>query len=123
MRLSELSTGKALDVLCKLTPYISNIVSDQELVNIVGEAIDTGENLNTYGKFLILSERIGKIAPFLLKAHRDDVYGILATVNEKSIAEIDAQSVLLTISQIREVFQDEELFRFFKSSVQQEQTK
>ena len=31
MKLSELSTDRALDVLCELTPYISNIASDEKM--------------------------------------------------------------------------------------------
>jgi len=120
MKLSELSTDNALNALCELTPYISGIASDEAVVNAAGKVIDTGENLNMYGKFLILAERIGEIVPVLLKTHRTDVYGILSVMNEKSTEEIAAQNILETLRQVREVFRDRELVDFFRSCVRRE---
>ena len=80
MKLSELSTDRALDVLCELTPYISNIASDEKMVSAVGKVVDTGGDINLYGKALRLVERAGEIVPALLKDHRADVYGILSEI-------------------------------------------
>ena len=122
MKLSELSTDQALDALCELTPYISSITADEELVGTLGKVMDTGENLNTYGKFALLAGRVGEITPLLLKTHRSDVYGILSVVNRKSAADIAAQPVGETIRQVREVFQDSDLLSFFRSSARRERT-
>lgn len=121
MKLSELSTDRALDVLCELTPYVSNIASDDAVVRAVGKIVDTGDNINLYGKSLRLVERLGEIVPALLKDHRSDVYGILSVMNERPAAEIAAQKLVDTIRQVREVFQDEDLLAFFKSSARQAQ--
>lgn len=122
MKLSELSTDQALDVLCELTPYIGSITSDEELIGTLGRAMDPGDSLNTYGKFALLAGRVGELTPLLLKAHRADVYGILSVVNQRSAADIAAQPVKDTIRQVRELFQDEDLLSFFRSSAQQVQT-
>ncbi len=122
MKLSELSTDRALDVLCELTPYVSNIASDDAVVRAVGKIVDTGDNINLYGKSLRLVERLGEIVPALLKDHRSDVYGILSVMNERPAAEIAAQKLVDTIRQVREVFQDEDLLAFFKSSARQAQS-
>lgn len=122
MKLSELSTDRALDVLCELTPYIANITNDEELVSTLGRKMDNSTETNLYGQFALLAGRIGEITPMLLKAHRCDVYGILSILNEKPAAEIAAQPVTETLRQVREVFQDTELIRFFSSSVRREQT-
>lgn len=122
MKLSELSTDQALDALCELTPYVSNIVSDETMVGAVGKVIEGAETLNVFGKALVLTERIGEIIPVLLRNHRSDMYGILSVLNEKSAAEIAAQPVRDTIQQIQEAFQDVELLNFFKSSARQAQT-
>lgn len=122
MKLSELSTDKALDVLCELTPYISNIASDDAVVGAVGKIVDTDKDINLYGKGLMLVERLGEIVPVLLKTHRPDVYGILSVMNERPVAEIAAQKITDTIRQVRELFQGQELLLFFKLSAQQEQT-
>lgn len=122
MKLSELSTDKALDVLCELTPYISSIASDEAVVTSVGKVVDTSGNMNMFGKSLLLAERMGEIVPALLKCHRHDVYGILSVMNERPVAEIAGQKLTETIRQIRELFQDEEFMAFFKSSARQAQT-
>lgn len=122
MKLSELSTDKALDVLCELTPYISNIASDDAVVGTVGKIVDTGKDINLYGKGLMLVERMGEIVPVLLKTHRSDVYGILSVMSERPAEEIAAQPIRNTIRQVRELFQDPELLSFFRSSAQREQT-
>lgn len=122
MKLSELGTDKALDVLCELTPYASNIASDEAVVSAIGKIMDTSKDLNLYGKGLLLVERMGEIVPVLLKTHRADVYGILSAMNERPVAEIAAQKLMDTMEQVRDLFQDEELVSFFKSSAQQEQT-
>lgn len=122
MKLSELSTDRALDALCELTPYISNIASDDSVVSAVGKIVDTSKDLNLYGKGLLLVERMGEIIPALLKGHRRDVYGILSVMNERPAEEIAAQPIRNTIRQVLELFQDQELLSFFRSSAQQEQT-
>lgn len=122
MKLSDLSTDKALDVLCELTPYVSNIASDDAVVGAVGKIVDTSKDLNLYGKGLLLVERMGEIIPVLLKAHRPDVYGILSVMNERSAADIATQKITDTIQQTRELFRDPELLSFFRSSAQQDRT-
>ncbi len=122
MKLSELSTDRALDVLCELTPYISNIASDEAMVSAVGKIVKPADDTNIYGAGLMLVERMGEIIPALLRAHRPDVYGILSVLNEKSVADIGVQPVRDTIRQVREVFQDEDLLSFFRSSARQAQT-
>lgn len=122
MKLSELSTDKALDVLCELTPYVSNIASDEAVVESVGKIVDTDRDISLYGKGLLLVERMGEIIHVLLKTHRPDVYGILSVMNERPVAEIAAQKLMVTMAQVRELFRDKEFVDFFKSSAQQEQT-
>lgn len=121
MKLSELSTDRALDVLCELTPYVSNVASDEALVSAVGKVVKPKDETNVYGAGLMLMERMGEIVPLLLKTHRPDVYGILSVLNEKSAAEIAAQPVGETVRQIKDVFCDSELLDFFKSSARQAQ--
>lgn len=121
MKLSELSTDRALDVLCELTPYVSNVASDEALVSAVGKVVKPKDETNVYGAGLMLVERMGEIVPLLLKTHRPDVYGILSVLNEKSTAEIAGQPVCETVRQIKDVFRDSELLDFFKSSARQAQ--
>lgn len=126
MKLSELSTDRALDVLCELTPSIASIMEDSEIISALTDAMppkaDGAEETDGFAAGLRVVCGAGKIAPVLLRTHRADVYNILAALNEKSTAEIAAQRLTDTINQTREVFQDEDLLSFFKSSARQAQT-
>lgn len=136
MKLSELNTDKALDVLCELTPYASSIMEDNEILSALGDFMnqsadekknadsnDTAENdVSTAEKGIRMFGGMVKNIPLLLKTHRHDMYGILSVLNEKSAAEIAAQPAGETIRQIKDVFRDNELMDFFKSSARQERT-
>ena len=41
MKLSELTTDQAADVLCELTPYIANITGDKSLLDELGKKFDS----------------------------------------------------------------------------------
>lgn len=114
MKLSQLSTDDALNVMCELTPYISNIASDESVMKIIGKAVST-DGMTKIGVTLAAADRFTKLVPVLLKTHRDDVYGIVATVNSMDVEDIKKQNVLKTMIQVKEVFQDKELIGFFKS--------
>lgn len=141
MKLSELSTDRALDVLCELTPYASSIMEDEQILSaldgFMGKSVSTKlengsteENEDNDGEKSVSASAVGirmfggmvKNIPLLLKTHRSDVYGILSVVNNRPVAEIVAQNLMDTMRQVRELFQDPELLSFFKSSAQQGQT-
>lgn len=122
MKLSELNTDQALDVLCELTPYVDHIVSDNDILSEIGKVENFKDGITQQGLFVIWAGRISRIIPVLLKTHRTDVYGILSIINEKTVGEIAAQPISKTIKQAREIFRDPELLSFFKSSVPQEKS-
>lgn len=117
MKISEFTTDKAADVLCELTPYIGNIATDEELLAELRNAIDPKEVSTPAERIAKGLEKIGKIAPIVLKKRKADVFGILAVLNDKSIEEIGKQNILATMSQIREIIKDKDLIDFFKSCV------
>lgn len=114
MKFSQLTTDKALDVLCEITPYIANIATDDELMAVIGKAVKR-EGMTRAGVLLLGAEKLTKMVPVLLKTHRDDVYGVVAAVNGKTVDEIREQNFLKTSAQIVEVIKDKELLDFFKS--------
>lgn len=121
MRLSELSTDRATDVLCELTPYIANIVSDEELLEELKKAVDRKDIVNKAQWLAVGAEKITKIIPILLKKRKEDVFGILAVMNEKSIEQIAKQNILVTLKQAKTAFKDKELIDFFKSCMDTEE--
>lgn len=126
MKLAELSTDRALDVLCELTPSVSNIIKDDEVINALSDAMpsndakDAESNPFAYGVRFV--GEIGAIIPVMLKKHRADVYHILSVLNEKSVEEIARQPIFETMRQAHEAFQDSELLSFFRSYMQRERT-
>lgn len=119
MKLSDLTTDETLDVLCEITPCVERIVKDEGIINTIGTAVDT-KGMTKTGVLMAGLDRIGALVPVLLKDHRTDLYHILGAVNRIDPAQIAAQKLTVTLTQIDEVFHDEELLAFFKLSGRQE---
>lgn len=115
MKISEMSTDNAMDVLCELTPYVTNIVTDEDLVGELKKAIDFKEANTMAEKMALTAEKITKIIPIILKNRKNDVFGIVGVLNEKTIYEIAKQNIIVTMKQIRDISKDKELLDFFKS--------
>lgn len=120
MKLSELSTDRATDVLCELTPYITNILSDEALLSELRTAVDFKEANTLAEKMALTAGKITNIIPILLKNRKSDVFGILGALNEKSVEEIAKQNFIKTMKQIKDIAKDKELLDFFKSCTSME---
>lgn len=117
MKLSEMTTDRAMDVLCEITPYIANITADEELLEELRSAIDP-KAVKTKAELMVKGvEKITKLVPIVLKKRKTDVFGILAALNEKTSEEIGKQNIIATMAQVREVVKDKDLMDFFKSCV------
>lgn len=115
MKLSSISTEKASDVLCEIAPYAVNIVTDEELVEELKSAVEFSMANTMAEKIALCVEKIAKILPIILKKRKNDLFGILAALNDKTIDEIKKQNILKTMSQVKEIAKDKELLDFFKS--------
>ena len=115
MKLSQMTTEKATDVLCEIAPYFMNITTDEELVGELKSAIDFKEDNTMAEKTALLVGKLSKILPILLKKRKADLFGILGALNDKSVEEIAKQNVIKTMVQIKEISKDKELLDFFKS--------
>lgn len=121
MKLSELTTERAADVLCELTPYIANITGDKALLDELSNKFDS-KGKSAAELYTFAARKYAMLVPILLKEHREDVFGLLAVLNETEPEKIAKQSVMETIRQVRDLFQDKELLDFFKSFWQEEET-
>lgn len=117
MKISELSTDKALDIICEITPFVDEIATDEELISTLKEKVKLPEGATRADMLKIGADKINKIVPIILKKKRAAVYGILAALNESSIEKISKQSMISTAKQIKEAVGDKELIDFFKSCV------
>lgn len=123
MKISELSTDKALDVICEITPFVDEIATDEELISTLKEKIKLPEGATRADMLKIGADKINKIVPIILKKKRSAIYGILAALNETSAEKISKQSMISTAKQIKEAVGDKELIDFFKSCVGAEGSK
>ena len=115
MKLSEFSTDKAADVLCEISVYALNILTDDELRESLKEQIAAEKPKTAGEQYAIGAQKIGQWVPLILKKHRDDAFGILAAVNGISADAIRKQNIVKTMHQIRELVKDKDLIDFFKS--------
>lgn len=117
MKLSKMTTDKAMDVMCEITPYIAAITSDEDLLAELRNAIDP-KSVATRAELMAKGvEKVTKIVPIILKKRKSDMFCILAALNEKTADEIGKQNIIVTMAQIRELVKDKELVDFFKSCV------
>lgn len=121
MKISQLSTVQAKDVLIQLAALTANITEDEPLMNIIGQAMSFDGLNNTGVKGKILG-RWSAFVSELLKRHWEDVRGILSALNDKSAEEIEKQSMLETIRQLNEIRDDKELLAFFSLFTRREKT-
>lgn len=115
MRISELTTNEGLDVLCEITPYLGAIVTDESLVAELKRKADVGEESTQAQVWAAALDKLTKLMPIILKAHRSDVYGIVGAVNGKTEDEIARQSFIKTAIELRDIINDKEFKDFFKS--------
>lgn len=121
MKISELTTERAADVLCELTPYIANVTGDKALLDELGKKFDS-KGKSVAELYIFAAHKYATLVPILLKDHREDVFGVLSVLNETEPEKIAEQNILSTMKQMRDLFQDKELLDFFKSFGQEEET-
>ncbi len=124
MKLSELSTDRAADVLCEITPFLANLAGDTALQDTLRDKLklQDGQKPSMAELYTFGAQKLAVIVPIVLKDHRADVFGMLAALNGTTAAQIAAQGVMDTMRQLREVMQDGQLRDFFKSLQQERNT-
>lgn len=121
MKISELTTERAADVLCEVSIYALNILSDKELLASLRMQLEGTDGDRTKAEMLaIASEKVAELIPLLLKKHKDDVFGIVAAVNGLTLEQVRQQKIIKTMTAIKEMAQDKDLIDFFKSCVSTE---
>lgn len=117
LKINELSTDKTLDLICDLTPYVSEIMEDKEVIKLLSEKVKLGKEANEEKvKNTVITatiKKVSKFIPLFLDKHREATYNILALLNEKSVEEVRNQKAITTINEIKEMLKDNDLMDFF----------
>nr|DAR24741.1 MAG TPA: hypothetical protein [Caudoviricetes sp.] len=121
MKISELTTERAADVLCEVSIYALNILSDKELLASLRMQLEGTDGDRTKAEMIaIASEKVAELIPLILKKHKDDVFGIVAAVNGLTLEQVRQQKIIKTMTAIKEMAQDKDLIDFFRSCVSPE---
>ena len=121
MKISDLSTDRALDVLCEILPNVNSICIDEELVEAVKKKI--GKKFSELSRaeiLLIGAEKLTEIGMIALKKHRHDVLSILAAINGVEPEQVERQNIIKTMAMLRELAKDQELIAFFRSCAERD---
>ena len=113
MKLSEMSTDQAADIMIQVAMDIEVLANDEKLAQLFKNRSTTKnpQKASKVGGLFLL-----KIATYLLKEQRGSTWSILGALNQKTPEEIGAQMIGVTIKQIMEVLTDREMIGFFQSS-------
>lgn len=110
MKISQMTTDQAADVLIRIADPAANIMHDSDALAM----LDDLSNSNADNAVKFFADNIPKVTVVLLKNHRSDVYEIVAALAEKTIDEVANQKITETIKDIKESW-DGELIDFFGS--------
>lgn len=117
MKFCDMTTDETMDILVEITPSVMDIVQDESLVKLFKDGIKPTKDMTKeqIQKLAMTKgiEKISKIIPMLLSNHRANIYNILSAINKKTVDEIKKQSPIITINEIKELFQDKDLINFF----------
>lgn len=102
MKISEMSTEQGFDVMQKLTPYVNEIVTDEEVAKIAAEF---REKKNTV-------ESMNRLFPLMMQNHREALYGMVAAVSGKTVEQVRKQPLGKTKEGFQEAMSDD-VFDFF----------
>jgi len=108
MKLSEIKGERAVEVIADLIEPIANIASDKECSDLFSvKPVKDEDKKVTARKHLV------KKVPLLLKTHKRDVIQIIATLDGKTIDEMNLFSITAALIGM---IQDEALIELFTSA-------
>jgi len=108
MKIADMTTEHAADVLITVIPEIEPILRDGELQAAWAKrTADDKEKVNAG------IEIIKTAIPVILGKYRENSFRILGAINQKTRDEIAGQPIMTTIKEAVEIFTDKELLSFF----------
>lgn len=113
MKISELTTDRAADVLCEASIYISNICGDKELMGEISKDLNLKGDESTLEHLMILADKVSVLSPLVFKRHKSDIFGVVAVFNGMTAADVGKQNIMVTIAQVKDLFDDKEFKDFF----------
>ena len=110
MKLSDIKGERAIEVIADLIEPVANIATDKECADLFSVKPVKGEDKNVSAR-----KHLVKKVPLLLRTHKRDVIQIIATIDGKSVDEMNLFSIAAALIGI---VQDEALIELFTSAAQ-----
>lgn len=118
MKISQMTTDQAADVLVRIVDPVSNIVNDEEFIKVLEKLAEADSS----APIKFLADNLAPIVGIALKSHKADVFEIVAALNKKTTEEVAKQKITKTIKDVMDSW-DGELVDFFGSLRQSRETK
>ncbi len=109
MKISEMTTNQAADVLIRIAEPAANIMHDNETIAVL-ERLATGNDR----PIEFIADNIVPVFNVILKSHRGDAFEIIAALSDKTVEDIGQQKMTDTILDIKNCW-DGDLVDFFAS--------
>lgn len=117
MKLSQLSTKKALSKMLMLIPVVKEIVNDKKILEVWKRGYKVNPNSTALeievAKQEATTKKIFDLLTLMLDEHEIAVYKILSIINDKTVVEVENQPITETISQLQELLNDEGFLQLF----------
>jgi len=114
MKISELTTKDAASVMCVCATHISAFATDEELISTLEKGKLDSANATQAEIIRNGTDVTAKLVTLLLEKHYNDVCEVLAALQRTTVKKIEAQNILETFAQIKDVVEDEAFWDFFK---------
>lgn len=88
LKISELPSDQAFEVMAKLVPYIYSLSDDDEIRDVKNERNAARSSGDADAGQKVTERYFTTVMPLLLTKHRDDVFGIVAVLNEKTVDDV-----------------------------------
>jgi len=111
MKLSEISTDRAMDIIAEAVPAIDCMVESEAIKEFYKKYAK-----HSLTKALAIKASI-ELVPKLVKSNKEDVLIIIAAFTGKKLAEVKAQPFMDSFNELKSIFDDPEFMQLFKSSV------
>lgn len=98
MKISEMTTEQAADVLVKIAEPAATIMQDEKVVQVL-EKVATASSDNAVKFF---ADYMPMVVSVLIKDHKTEVYKIIAALSGKTAKAIAGQKITETIKDIKD---------------------
>lgn len=95
MKISEMNTTSFADFITASGDHLANILQNEQIIGLF-----SGGEKKSPIRF------VADAASILMGDCREDVFAVLGAINGKSAEEVGNQNILVTISQLRTLYQD-----------------